>query len=146
MSLSWRCRRATRGGALPSSTLLGPTLSPLELAGRKLLALFGRADARDFADVYVLAQRFGNQPLLEQAQALDAGFDIHVLAQMIGTINRFQDDEIPLPANEHAVARSQSNPAPATCVVSQDICKVRTHGSGSDLVHYGVGSPCWCRW
>lgn len=36
-------------------TLLGPTLVPLELAGRKLLALFGRAEARDFADVYVLA-------------------------------------------------------------------------------------------
>jgi hypothetical protein len=30
----------------------------LELAGRKLLALFGRAEARDFAD-YVLEQRFG---------------------------------------------------------------------------------------
>ncbi len=34
-------------------TVLGPTLAPLELAGRTLLALFGRAEARDFADVYV---------------------------------------------------------------------------------------------
>jgi len=34
-----------------SSTAAGPTLAPEELAGRKLLALFGRAAARDFADV-----------------------------------------------------------------------------------------------
>lgn len=89
----------------PAATVLGPTLSPLELAGRKLLALFGRAEARDFADVYVLAQRFGKQTLLEQARALDAGFDVHVLPQMIGTLNRFEDHEIPLPANEHAEVR-----------------------------------------
>lgn len=36
----------------PTMTLLGPTLAPSELAGRKLLALFGRAEARDFADIY----------------------------------------------------------------------------------------------
>ncbi len=41
----------------PTVTALGPTLAPSELAGRKLLALFGRGEARDFADVYVLAQR-----------------------------------------------------------------------------------------
>jgi hypothetical protein len=33
-----------------SSTAAGPTLAPEELAGRKLLALFDRAAARDFAD------------------------------------------------------------------------------------------------
>jgi hypothetical protein len=35
----------------PTMTLLGPTLAPLDLAGRKLLALFGRAEARDFAGI-----------------------------------------------------------------------------------------------
>ena len=40
---------------LPASvTPAGPTLAPEELAGHKLLALFDRAAARDFADVYVL--------------------------------------------------------------------------------------------
>ena len=87
-------------------TVLGPTLAPLELAGRKLLALFGRAEARDFADVYVLAQRFGKDALLEQAEALDAGFDRKVLAQMIGTLGRFADDEIPLAANDVPLART----------------------------------------
>lgn len=65
-----------------------------------MLALFGRAEARDFADVYVLAQRFGKHLLLEQAQSLDAGFDRVVLAQMLGTLSRFTPDEIPLAANE----------------------------------------------
>ena len=88
----------------PTLTLLGPTLAPLELAGRKLLALFGRAEARDFADVYVLAQRFGKDALVEQAQTLDAGFDTDVLAQMMGTLGRFADDEIPL--SPTAVARA----------------------------------------
>jgi predicted nucleotidyltransferase component of viral defense system len=37
-------------------SILGPTFSHEELAGRKLLALFDRAEARDFADVFVLAQ------------------------------------------------------------------------------------------
>lgn len=91
--------------APPTMTILGPTLAPLELAGRKLLALFGRAEARDFADVYVLAQRFGKEQLLALAELLDAGFDRPVLAQMIGTLGRFADDEVPLPPQLVGTAR-----------------------------------------
>lgn len=90
----------------PTITVLGPTLAPLELAGRKLLALFGRAEARDFADIYVLAQHFGKEALIEQAQTLDAGFDLSVLAQMIRTIKRFDDQEIPLAADDLSIART----------------------------------------
>jgi hypothetical protein len=79
-------------------TLLGPTLAPLELAGRKLLALFGRAEARDFADVHVLTERFGEDALLIEARAADPGFDEQVLAQMMTTLDRFTDDEIPASA------------------------------------------------
>lgn len=57
----------------PTMTLLGPTPAPRELAGRKLLALFGRAEARDFADVFVLAQRFGREALVRQAERMDIG-------------------------------------------------------------------------
>lgn len=89
----------------PTITVLGPTLAPLELASRKLLAPFGRAEARDFADVYVLAQRFGKDALIEQAQSIDAGFDLGVLAQMIRTIRRFDDQEIPLAAEQLPFAR-----------------------------------------
>lgn len=90
----------------PTLTALGPTMSPSELAARKLLALFGRAEARDFADVYVLAQRFGKKALLEGAATLDAGFDRVVLAQMMGTLGRFTDDEVPLSPADRDVARA----------------------------------------
>lgn len=76
-------------------TVLGPTLAPLELATRKLLALFGRAEARDFADVFVLAQRFGKQALLALAVQIDPGFDRHAFAETLATLDRFRDDELP---------------------------------------------------
>jgi predicted nucleotidyltransferase component of viral defense system len=54
---------------LPASvTSAGPTLAPEELAGHKLLALFDRAAARDFAGVYVLARLFGKAVLLARAR------------------------------------------------------------------------------
>jgi hypothetical protein len=56
-----------------STTAAGPTLAPEELAGHKLLALFDRAAARDFADVYVLAHCFGKDVLLARAAQIDAG-------------------------------------------------------------------------
>lgn len=80
----------------PEMTVVGPTLAPAELGGRKLLALFGRAEARDLADVYLLAQRFGKPELLAQARAVDAGLEEGVLADMIGSLQRFTDEEIPI--------------------------------------------------
>jgi predicted nucleotidyltransferase component of viral defense system len=83
---------------LPASlTSAGPTLAPEELAGHKLLALFDRAAARDFADVYVLARLFGKDVLLARAAQIDAGFNVRVLADMIATLDRFADDELPVP-------------------------------------------------
>ena len=89
----------------PTVTLLGPTQAPRELAARKVLALFGRAEARDFADVYVLAQLFGKDTLLDLAVVLDPGFDRGVLAQMLETLGRLADDEIPLSGAEVSRAR-----------------------------------------
>jgi hypothetical protein len=59
---------------------------------RKLLALFDRAAARDFADVRLLARRFGKDVLLARAAQIDAGFDTATLASMIATLDRFADD------------------------------------------------------
>ncbi len=70
---------------------IGPTFDPRELAGQKLLALFGRAAPRDFADVYVLARRFGTASLIAEAAALDRGFRTTVLAEMIAMIARYDD-------------------------------------------------------
>ena len=90
----------------PTMTVLGPTLAPLELAARKLLALFGRAEARDFADVFVLVQRFGKRALLDQAAEIDTGLDESVLGEMLVTIHRFDDDELPVDAADIAAIRA----------------------------------------
>lgn len=84
------------GGHPSVVSIVGPTFEPEELAGRKLAALFGRAEARDFADVYVLAQRFGRAVLLERAAEGDLGFELGVLAEMMRTLDRFTDDELPI--------------------------------------------------
>ncbi|MDQ2874628.1 MAG: nucleotidyl transferase AbiEii/AbiGii toxin family protein [Actinomycetota bacterium] len=58
-----------------SATPAGPTLAPEELAGHKLLA---------------------------RAAQIDAGFDAKVLADMIAALDRFTDDEIPVPDDSSA--------------------------------------------
>lgn len=80
----------------PVVSIVGPTFDPEELAGRKLVALFSRAEARDFADVYALARRFGQQVLLDRAAEVDLGFSHAVLAEMMNTLDRFVDDELPV--------------------------------------------------
>ena len=98
---------------------------PEELVDHKLVALFDRAAARDFADVYVPARRFGKDALITCATQIDAGFDITVLAGMMSTLGGFS--EIPVPSGlsaeeyggssgtQHARApgRSRAGRAPA---------------------------------
>lgn len=90
----------------PAITIAGPTFDPEELGGRKLAALFGRAEARDFADVYALAQRFDRSVLIERAAEVDLGFDPLVLAEMMTTIDRFDDDELPVDPGDVAATRA----------------------------------------
>ncbi|MCP2326320.1 tRNA isopentenyl-2-thiomethyl-A-37 hydroxylase MiaE [Hamadaea flava] len=86
-------------------TALGPSYAPEELAGRKTIALFDRAEARDFADVYALAQRFGRETLIARAAEVDAGFDLQIFAAMMRTLDRFADDEIPVEGTPVATLR-----------------------------------------
>ncbi len=79
----------------PSITFVGPTFAPEELAARKVLALFDRAEARDFADVYQLAKSFDRDLLLDRVAVLDQGFTPALLAESINSLSRFQDHEIP---------------------------------------------------
>lgn len=82
-------------GRPPVVTCLGPSFDPEELAGRKLVALFDRAAARDFSDVHALAARYGKRLLMDRAAEVDAGFDAGVLAQMFATLGRIADKNIP---------------------------------------------------
>ena len=83
----------------PSASSVGPTFGLEELAGRKVIALFDRAEARDFADVYVLALRYDPELLLQRAAEIDGGFDRGVFATMLGSLDRFTDSDIPVPPN-----------------------------------------------
>jgi len=82
------------------ASFLGPVLDPEDSAGQKTLALFGRAQPRDFADVYRLAQSFGKARLLELAAERDTGFDPQVFAQMLVLLGNISDRQIPLPADD----------------------------------------------
>jgi predicted nucleotidyltransferase component of viral defense system len=73
---------------------VGPTYPPRELAARKLLALFDRAEARDFVDVHALSTRFDLEDLLALARDLDEGFTAALLAEMLASHRRFTDDEL----------------------------------------------------
>jgi hypothetical protein len=78
-----------------TASLIGPTFAPQELSGRKVVALFDRAEARDFADVFELSRRFTKNDLLEQASQIDRGFDPHFFAQMLRSLARFNDADLP---------------------------------------------------
>ena len=86
-------------------TSVGPTFAPEELAGRKLLALFDCAEARDFADVYRLAERYGRDRLVAEASSVDAGFDIGYAAHILRTLGRFEASELPVAPGEVAALR-----------------------------------------
>ena len=88
-----------------AQTPIGPVFSPLELAGRKLLALFDRAEARDFVDVYVLSKKFGNQKVFDAATQIEVSLNNQVLARMMNALQRFSDDELPIDHSEAAALR-----------------------------------------
>jgi hypothetical protein len=77
-------------------SLVGPTFAVEELAGRKVVALFDRAAARDYVDVYMLAQRFSKDTLLALALEVDVGFDRAVFAEMVANIDRYRDADLDL--------------------------------------------------
>jgi predicted nucleotidyltransferase component of viral defense system len=78
----------------PVETPLGPTFAPDELAARKVIALFDRAEARDFADLVSLLSRFPKDVLLRLANEIDPGFDLATFGQMLRTVGRHDDAQL----------------------------------------------------
>ncbi|MHB8219075.1 MAG: nucleotidyl transferase AbiEii/AbiGii toxin family protein [Acidimicrobiales bacterium] len=77
----------------------GPGFSLLtteELAVDKVLAVFGRAEARDFMDLMAVEDRFGLDRLLAIAAEKDHGFDLIVFSDMTDRFGRLRRDEFPL--------------------------------------------------
>jgi len=75
-------------------SIAGPTFALDELAGRKVVALFDRAAARDFVDVYALRRSFTKDVLLERAAEVDAGFNRGVFAEMLEHLGRYSDIDL----------------------------------------------------
>jgi Nucleotidyl transferase AbiEii toxin, Type IV TA system len=71
----------------------GRTLSGRELAINKVLAVFGRAEARDFVDLSVLEPRYGLEDLFRGALDKDPGFDPPVFREMLVRYKRLSRDE-----------------------------------------------------
>jgi hypothetical protein len=98
--------RDSPAGEPIDTTALGPTLSSRDLAARKTLALFGRAEARDFADVYDLARRYGRDNLLDWAASDDRGFDKQIFADMLASIDRLTDADLPVDSRHASAMRA----------------------------------------
>lgn len=62
----------------------------------KVLALFGRAEARDFVDLLAVESRYGLDRLCQLAVEKDRGFTPTVFAEMLGTFRRLRRDEFDL--------------------------------------------------
>ena len=71
-------------------------LAAEELGVDKVLAVFGRAEARDFIDLAALEERFGLQRLLDGAAAKDRGFDLGVFSAMTERFSRLRRGEFPI--------------------------------------------------
>lgn len=85
------------------STQYGHVVARDELAADKVLALFDRAQARDFVDVFALSRLHDTSRLIELARLKDPGFSALAFAEMLGTVDRlgaadFELDEASLVA------------------------------------------------
>ena len=73
-----------------------PTLSGEELAVDEVLAVFGRAEARDFVDLAAVEARYGLDRLFKLAAEKDHGFTPEMFAEMAGRFSRLRSDEFGL--------------------------------------------------
>jgi Nucleotidyl transferase AbiEii toxin, Type IV TA system len=70
-----------------------PVLNSTELAVDKVLAIFGRAEARDFVDLAAVVDQHGLDVLFRLAAEKDPGFSIDVFSEMLQRFDRLRQDE-----------------------------------------------------
>jgi predicted nucleotidyltransferase component of viral defense system len=71
-------------------------LSTKELAVDKVLAVFGRAEPRDFIDLAALSQIFEIKDLFREAVRKDQGFDLQIFAEMTKRLTVLPRREFPI--------------------------------------------------
>lgn len=92
---------------------VGAVLAPEDIIADKVLALWGRAEARDLLDVDALAARFGHERLLQLAAEKDPGFDPALLPGALAAAasrdpDRFASLEVTRPALDRLRARADA--------------------------------------
>jgi hypothetical protein len=85
---------------------LGPTLAAEELAIDKVLAIFDRAEPRDFADLAAVVDRWGLEHLLVRAADKDGGFDVRRFGERLDRVASFADEEFRVPLEQVQQVRS----------------------------------------
>jgi hypothetical protein len=71
-------------------------LTSKELAVDKVLAVFGRSEARDFVDLYALEHFFRLEDLFVLAAEKDRGFDLGIFAEMSRRVTLLDPSEFNL--------------------------------------------------
>lgn len=89
-------------------------LSSRELAVDKVLAIFGRAEPRDFVDLAALTQFFNIEELFADAVRKDRGFNLAVFAEMTSRIGH-------LPRREFALSDAAFDELKVTTASWRDI-------------------------
>jgi len=77
-----------------------------ELAANKVLALFDRAEARDFLDLAELTRHFELRELLELAAEKDTGFDTAGFLEALSSLQRFTSSDLGLTEAEYERLRA----------------------------------------
>ena len=85
----------------PVPTAQGRLLAVEDLAGDKLLALFGRAEPRDFVDIHALAARFNIADLYRFAAEKDPGFGLQHLRDALGVFDHHPRQAFPVTESEY---------------------------------------------
>ncbi|MFI7050591.1 nucleotidyl transferase AbiEii/AbiGii toxin family protein [Streptosporangium canum] len=91
MGVDWRAHPPVR-------LEIGPVLHPDDAVGNKVAALYGRAEVRDFVDVFAVLRsgRYGPDQLIGLAANADPGFDAEMFATALSALGRIPDQALSL--------------------------------------------------
>lgn len=87
----------------PVDTPLGPTLDLKELGANKVLAIFDRAEPRDFTDLAAITGRYDLSELVQLAAQKDLGLDLGVLDERMGQLRRLPREDFPVNDDSYAL-------------------------------------------
>nr|WP_254071889.1 nucleotidyl transferase AbiEii/AbiGii toxin family protein [Rathayibacter sp. VKM Ac-2857] len=87
LAVDWR-------SSAPTSSDVGPVLSVEDAVGSKVVAIYGRTEARDFLDLDSIRRsgRFSDAELLRLAAERDDGFEAGMYARQLGAIERIREE------------------------------------------------------